>query len=312
MKPLLFVGEDDEDMDDVEDAASPSPQASEPYLADRPVESMPVIGSHSAGFLRLEVHEFTSMTSVPPAQREFAAVARTTLLGELARTLAALRVTSDKEARSSLVDGVVRCTQPSVASRTAIALVVVCLDSPSAHVRRLPPRVSCVPLSDLHAWYVRLAVCPEISAAVALCSLGIGRAYSSDSMGDGPVLRAAVLPALPSSLVLPPLLAFSAIVHSLGIGRAYSSDSMGDGPGPYSAALLAVSSAPAQSSLFAPSILPASSLPSFLLHAASSQHSSITADAHAHLPSAPCVRPCGTASLSSTGRTLADCSAASY
>ena len=39
-------------------------------------------------------------------------------------------------------------------------------------------------------------------------------------MGDGPVLRAAVLPAPPSSLVLPHLLAFFAIVHSLGIGRA--------------------------------------------------------------------------------------------
>ena len=118
-----------------------------------------------------------------------------TLLGELARILAALRVTSDKEVRSSLLDGVARLygVQPSVVSRTAIALVVVCLDSPSAHVRPLPPRVSCVPLSDLHAWYVRLAVCPEISAAVALCSLGIGRAYSSDYMGDGPVLQEAIL-----------------------------------------------------------------------------------------------------------------------
>jgi hypothetical protein len=287
-RPLLFLGEDYGDTDDVEDFASPSLRASEPYVADCPVESMPTIGPHSAGFLRQEVHEFTSVTSLLPAHRGCAAAARTTLLGQLAWTLATLRVTSDKEARSSLLDGIARLydVQPSVASRTAIALVVVCLDSPSAHVRPLPPRVSCVPFADLHAWYVRLAVCPEISAAVALCSLGIGRAYSSDSMGDGPMMRAAALPALPSSPILPLSLAFFAIMHTLGIGRAYSSDSMGDGPGRYSAALRAASSAPPPSSLFSPSILPSSSFSSSL-PMAPPQHSFAPADAHARLPPAP-------------------------
>ena len=65
-------------------------EASEPHFADRPVESMPVIGSHSAGFLRQEVHEFASMTSVPPAQ--------------LAHLLRELRNTSNYVARCACLD----------------------------------------------------------------------------------------------------------------------------------------------------------------------------------------------------------------
>ena len=174
-------------MDDVEDAASPSPEASEPYLADRPVESMPVIGSHSAGFLRQEVHEFTSMTSVPPAQ--------------LALLLRELRNTSNHATRCACLDKIAALYgQPSTTdSQAAISLVAVCLDSPTAHALPLPQHAPSVPLHELRAWYARIAQCPNVSAALSLCALGIGRAYTSDSMGDGPGRYAAAFNALPSA-----------------------------------------------------------------------------------------------------------------
>ena len=186
-RPLLFLGEDYGDTDDVEDFASPSLQASEPYVADLPVESTPVVGSHSASFLRQEVHEFTSVTSESPAR--------------LALLLRELRNTSDHATRCACLDNIAALYgRPSTThSQAAISLVAVCLDSPTAHALPLPQHAPSVPLHELRAWYARIAQCSDVSAALSLCALGIGRAYTSDSMGDGPGRYSAAFNALPSA-----------------------------------------------------------------------------------------------------------------
>ena len=157
-------------------------------------DTQPVIGTHSSGFLCQEVYQFAAPS--PPLH-----------LGELANALAGLRATSDKWIRLSHLDSIARLygVRPCAASRAAVALVVVCLDTSGTHMRACPQYIRGVPQSELDAWHARLAACPHVSAALTLCALGIGREFSSDSMGDGPgryaaALHAASLAPVPSSL----------------------------------------------------------------------------------------------------------------
>ena len=112
----------------------------------------------------------------------------------LAMALAVMRSSDSHAVRLHLLDTIARLhgVAPSAAHRGAVSVVVTCVlgwDGRSARV--VPPGDFGVPRDVVDLWVSRLVDSPHMQAAQSLLALGIGREFSSDTMGDGPSTRTA-------------------------------------------------------------------------------------------------------------------------